>query len=67
MPYTVLPFLVGTLIFSPALKAFAATENLEAHKFTDPEDLKKVHQYSDIFDDYQMGSTPYQPGEEVNQ
>jgi hypothetical protein len=74
MPYKVLPVLVGTLMFSPTLGALNSKGNLETLKANDPENaskpdldnLKKVHDLGDVFDDPQMGSTSYQPINEVN-
>ena len=74
MPYKVLPVLVGTLMFSPTLGALDSKENIETSKATDSEDipnrnpdfLTKVHPYGNVFDDPQMGSTPYQPAEKTN-
>ncbi len=72
MPYKVLPVLVGTLMFSPILEALNSKMNLETPKANDPEDglkkdlnrLEEAHHFGSIFDDYEMGSAPYQPENE---
>jgi hypothetical protein len=74
MPYKVLPVLVGTLMFSPTLKALDSKGNLETPRANNPEDiskqdfdhLKEIHDLGDVFDDPHMGSTPYQPVNEID-
>jgi len=68
MPYKVLPVLMGTLMFSPTFAASNSKGNFEEYKANTPAEaskqdlnlLEEVHNYSNIFDDPQMGSTPYQ-------
>ncbi|HUX78691.1 MAG TPA: hypothetical protein VMW10_02940 [Alphaproteobacteria bacterium] len=68
MFYKVLPVLGGIFMFSPILEASNSVENLETRKLQDieeasREDPRRLREFNDlgvVFDDPEMGSTPYQ-------
>jgi len=73
MRLKVVSILIGSLILSTALTVIESQEALASmpplhaktteHKLGEKqlENLQKIHQYNEVFDNYHTGSIPYEP------
>ena len=68
MSFKILPVLAAMWMFLPISKAIGLSEDFSLASNNDPETssienldrLKEVHDYDEVFDEYETGSTPSQ-------